>query len=137
MRAITVASSKPIWRLKKTYICMLAVFGLLHGFLFVYGFSHPPSQAGIQLFVGFTLNVALLSWCYIDAEERMIAISGLLGFLLLFIAWIGVPWYFIRSRSFIGALKAGLGFGLFAIWFAALMIAAVISAIVEAIVSRL
>ena len=54
---------------------------------------------------------------------------------MLFIAWIGVPWYFIRSRGFVGALKAAFGLGLFGIWFAALMIAAVISGMIEALVA--
>lgn len=115
---------------------MLAIFGLLHGFLVVYGLIHPPSQAGIELFIGFTLNVALLGWCYIDAEERMVAIAGRLGFVMLFIAWIGIPWYFIRSRGVARALMAAFGLWLYAIWFTAFIGAIVMSAVGYALVAR-
>ena len=76
--AVLGTPSRSLWRRKRTYIWTLAILGFLHGFLFAYGFEHPPSQAGIQLFIGFTLNVALLGWCYVDAEDRMFAISGVL-----------------------------------------------------------
>jgi hypothetical protein len=102
----------------------------------IYGLAHPSSQAGIQLFIGFTLNVALLGWCYVDAEERMVAISGLLRFVMLFIAWVGVPWYFVRSRGSAEALKGALGLGLFGIWFATLFVGAIAGAVVQAILSR-
>jgi hypothetical protein len=128
--------ARPLWRRKRTYLWLLAGFGLLHGCLFSYGLSHPPTQAGLQLFIGFTLNVALLGWCYIDAEERTVAISGLLGFLLLFIAWIGVPWYFIRSRGWIGALKAAFGLGLFGIWFTGLLIAGAVCEVVLIVLAQ-
>lgn len=91
---------------------------------------------GIQLFMGFTLNVALLGWCYIDAEEKMVAISGPLGFLLLFIAWIGVPWYFLRSRGWIGALKAAFGLGLFGIWVSSLFVTGIGIEIVRALLTQ-
>ena len=72
--------------------------------------------------MGFILNFILLGWCSIDAQEKIVRISGLLRFDLLFISLIGVPWYFIRSRGLVGALKNGFGFGLFAIWLISLTV---------------
>ena len=118
MDVSTTAVSQPRWRRKKTYLWTLAAIGILHGLLTVFGQAHPPIKAGVELFIGFSLNVALLGWCYADAEERMVAISGFLGFVMLFIAAIGIPWYFVRSRGLVGGLKGALGFGLFGIWFA-------------------
>lgn len=129
-------SARALWRRKRTYLWLLAVLGLLHGCLFAYGLDQPPTQMGIQLFMGFTLNVALLGWCYIDAEEKMVAISGPLGFLLLFIAWIGVPWYFLRSRGWIGALKAAFGLGLFGIWVSSLFVTGIGIEIVRALLTQ-
>ena len=126
----------PCWKRKSTYLKMLAVCGLVHGLLVLYGTAHPPAQMGIQLFVVFTLNVALLGWCYVDAGERVVPIAGLLGFAMLFIPVIGVPWYFFRSRGFAGAFRGALGFGLFGVWFCALLASAVIAGIIQAVCSR-
>lgn len=124
-----LAAARPLWRRKKTYLALLAILGVVHGGLYTYGLAHPPTQLGIQLFIVFTLNVALLGWCYVDAEERMVAITGRLGFCMLFVSWLGVPWYFIRSRGFLRAGKAGFGLGFFALWVVTLVLGCVLATI--------
>lgn len=71
---------------------------------------------GLDLFVAFTFNLALLGWCYLDSEEKMVPITRWLGLALLGLSVVGLPWYFIRSRGGIGALKAAFGFGLILLW---------------------
>lgn len=77
---------------------------------------------GLELFIGFTFNLVLLGWCFADAEERKIPITRFLGLALLTVATVGVPWYFIRSRGFVGAVKGGFGFGLILLWFLGILI---------------
>jgi hypothetical protein len=110
---------------------MLAICGFVDAFLYVYGLAHPPTQAGFQMFIGFSLNVAMLGWCYVDAEEKMIAISGVLGFAMLFISIIGVPAYFLRSRGLVGALKNAFGLGLYALWLSTLMVGMLVAIVVS------
>ena len=106
----------PFLKRKGIYLWALAGVGSFHGALYSYGLSHPPSQMGLELFIGFTFNLALLGWCFADAEERKIPITRFLGLALLMVAVVGVPWYFIRSRGFLAALKAVFGFGLIFLW---------------------
>jgi len=124
------------WKRKKTYLWALCACGFVDALLYAYGLAHPPTQAGIQLFMGFTLNVVLLGWCYVDADEKKVPISGLLGFTMLFISIVGVPWYFLRSRGPIGGLKGGFGLGLFALWFVTFLVGAVAAAIVQLVIGR-
>ena len=116
MNTLSTAVTPPLIKRKNIYLWALAGVGLLHGMLYSYGLSHPPSQMGLQLFNGFTFNLALLGWCYADAEERKIPITRFLGLALLMVAIVGVPWYFLRSRGLLGALRGGLGFGLILLW---------------------
>lgn len=102
----------PFLRQKKNYLWALAGVGALHGILYSYGLSYPPSQMGLELFMGFTFNLALLGWCYADSQEKGIPITRFLGLALLIAALIGVPWYFLRSRRLLGAIKGALGLGL-------------------------
>jgi len=115
----------PFSKRKKTYSWALLGVGLLHGALHSYGLSHPPSQMGLQLFMSFTFNLALLGWCYADAQQRMIPITQFLGLALLAVAIVGVPWYFVRSRGLLGALKGAFGLGLFLLWFVGFLVAAI------------
>lgn len=107
---------------KKNYLWALAGFGVLHGALYSFGLSHPPSQMGLQVFNAFTFNLALLGWCYADAEEKKVPITQFLGLALLLFAMVGVPWYFVRSRGFLGACKGAFGFGLIGLWFGAMIV---------------
>jgi hypothetical protein len=136
MDAMTAASPSSVWKHQKTYLWMLIIFGVIHGLLFAYGLAHYRAQMGIQLFIGFTLNVALIGWCYIDAQKKMVAISGPLGFTMLFISWIGVPWYFVRSRGWLGASKAIFGLGLFAIWFCCVVLGIAIGTFLRIALAR-
>jgi hypothetical protein len=109
-------ASLPFEKRKKVALWALFGVGLLHGALYSYGLSNPPTQMGLQLFITFTLNLGLLGWCYADSRARTIPITRFLGLALLAVPAIGVPWYFVRSRGFFPAAKAVFGLGLFAIW---------------------
>jgi len=114
----------PLVKRKRNYLWALPCVGILHGGLFSYGLSHPPTQAGLDLFMGFTLNLVLLGWCYADSEEKQIPITRWLGLALLAVSVVGVPWYFVRSRGFVGALKGGFGLGLMFLWWGPMTVVA-------------
>lgn len=106
----------PLRKRKRSYVWALLLVGAVHGVLYSYGLSHPESQLGFEFFMVFTLNVALLGWCYADSEVRQIPITRFLGLALLALPVIGVPWYFVRTRGIIGAAKVVFGLGLFGIY---------------------
>ena len=116
----------PFHKRKRSYLWGLAAIGVLHGVLYSYGLSHPPSQMGLEFFMIFTLNLALLGWCYADSEERMVPITRFLGLALLAIPAIGVPWYFMRSRGLLLAAKQIFGLGLFGLYAAAYLPSALV-----------
>lgn len=116
------AVASALLKRKRNYLWALPAVGLVHGFVYSYGLSHPPTQMGFDLFVNFTLNLALLGWCYADSEEKKIPITRWLGLALLLVCIVGVPWYFIRSRGFFGALKAAFGLGLILLWWVPMII---------------
>lgn len=123
-----------VYRKRKRWaIWALAGIGVLHGLLYAYGLSHPATQMGLEFFMTFTCNLALLGWCYVDAEERKIPITRWLGLALLAVSLIGVPWYFIRSRGLWGAVKGGFGLGLLLLY-GSLMLT--VSLIVELVTGR-
>jgi len=122
MNTLSTSLPTPLLKRKKNYLWALAGVGLLHGALYSYGLSHPPSQMGLELFITFTFNLALLGWCYADAEERKIPITQFLGLALLLISVVGVPWYFLRSRGLLGALKSAFGFGLIFLWLLGMLV---------------
>jgi len=105
---------------KKTFIVALIACGIVQVFVFYSGEAHQQSMQSLDILMGFVLNFILLGWCSADAEERAVRIYGLLRFALILISLIGVPWYFIRSRGFVGAFKGAFGLGLFAIWLSTL-----------------
>ena len=109
---VTALTDTPFHKRKRSYLWILASVGVLHGMLYSYGLSHPRSQMGLEFFMIFTLNVALLGWCYADSEQRQIPITRFLGLALLAIPILGVPWYFVRSRGVVSAAKAIFGYGL-------------------------
>ena len=47
---------------------------------------------GLEFFMIFTLNLALLGWCYADSEELSIPITRFLGLALLAMPMIGVAY---------------------------------------------
>jgi len=120
----------PPYKRKKTYLWALPGVGLLHGAVYSYGLSNPSTQAGLNIFITFTFNLALLGWCYADSEERKIPITRYLGLALVALAMIGVPWYFVRSRGFLGAAKAVFGFGLIGLWWLAMSLSFLVCEIV-------
>ncbi len=124
------STTAPFLKRKRNYLWALLGFGLLHGVLYSYGLSHPSTQMGLQLFITFTLNLALLGWCYADSEERKIPITRWLGLALLAVSIVGVPWYFVRSRGFLGALKTAFGLWLILTWW---VCATIVLAICEGI----
>ena len=85
-----VAAAGPFLHQKKNYVWGLAGIGALHGILYSYGLSHPPTQMGLELFMSFTFNLVLLAWCYADSQERKTPITKFLGLALLAAAIIGV-----------------------------------------------
>lgn len=106
-----------VWSNKKMpFILALIACGLVQVYVFHYGQTHHQSKQSLDALMGFVLNFILLGWCSADAEEKKVRIYGLLRFALILISLIGVPWYFVRSRGFVGALKGAFGMGLFAIW---------------------
>jgi hypothetical protein len=117
------AQKSPIWwKNKRPFIIALIVGGIIHAFIPIIGRALHQSQDHLHAFMGFALNFIMLGWCSLDAKERTIRISGLLRFVLIFISLIGVPWYFLRSRGFVGAFKNVFGLGFLAIWLVTLFI---------------
>jgi hypothetical protein len=110
------------WNNKNIFIFFLIACGAIQAFVFHYGNLIDLSEDQLDIVMGFILNFIMLGWCSIDAQEKTVRISGLLRFALFVISLIGVPWYFIRSRGLVGALKNGFGFGLFIIWLASLIV---------------
>ena len=49
--------------------------------------------------------IIVLVWCYMDAEERGFEISFRLALLILLLLIVGFPYYILRTRSNIPALK--------------------------------
>jgi hypothetical protein len=128
-------ASESFWRRKKTYIYALLLVGLIDAALLVAAKEQSSRMSGFQLLTIFGLNVAMLGWCYVDAEERKIPVSGWLRVVMLFVPIIGVPWYFIRSRGLIRAAKAAFGLGLFAIWFGSALISLIVMLLMKALFS--
>lgn len=122
MEEVTNRTSPAWWNNKKYFIFLLIACGVIQAFVFCYGKLIDLSEGQLDIIMGFILNFILLGWCSIDAQEKTVRISGLLRFALFFISLIGVPWYFIRSRGLVGALKNGFGFGLFVIWLISLTV---------------
>jgi hypothetical protein len=141
--------------MNETFYPLMAVGGLFLLLMVVLG-SYPDQRADLKCI---RRNAAERSWkilfferayltpyerwfraryClrYVDANERRIPISGMLRFVMLFIAIVGVPWYFVHSRGFLHAAKVGFGFGLFILWFVTTCLAAVIGLALELLLSR-
>ncbi|HVU36047.1 MAG TPA: hypothetical protein VHE61_21580 [Opitutaceae bacterium] len=116
MIATATPAEVPLHKRKRTYLWALVAVGPLNGVLYSYGLSHLPSQMGLELFMVFTFNLALLGWCYADSEQRLIPITRYLGLALLAAPIIGVPWYFVRSRGGVSAAKSCFGFGLIGLY---------------------
>ena len=122
-----------LWMRKKTYVWSLVAVGVVQAVVAIIGTSHPRVDVGGQIPLAFALNVAALGWCFVDAKEKMIPISGFLRVVMLIVSLIGVPWYFWRSRGLIGAAKGWFGLGLFALWLGSAMIALFVGLLAEAL----
>ena len=120
---------------KKTYVWSLVVIGVVQGLVAVVGMSHPRVDLGSKIPLAFVLNVALLGWCFVDAKARLVPISGLLRAVMLIIALVGVPWYFLRSRGFVLGAKCGFGLGLFIVWLATAMVTIFVGLILKMLLS--
>ena len=129
MEEATTQSSAAWWNHKKALIFALIACGAVQALVISYGKSLDRGGRHFDILMGVILNMILLGWCSIDAKEKIARISGLLRFALILIPLVGVPWYFIRSRGFVGALKHGFGFGLFAIWLLSLFLGSFVIAI--------
>jgi len=124
-----------LWMRKKTYVWSLVAVGVVQASVAVIGMSHPLVYVGGQVPLAFALNVATLGWCFVDAKERMIPISGFLRVVMLIVSLVGVPWYFLRSRGLIDAAKGWFGLGLFVLWLGSAMIALFVGLLTEALFS--
>ena len=136
MEAPTTSVPTQFWDQKRTYLWLLAGIGAIDGGSLVLQQSHPQIEASSRLFIAFALNVAVLGWCHVDAKEKMVPISGFLRLVMLLIAIIGVPWYFVRSRGLFQAAKGWFGLGLFAVWFVAAFLAIIVGVIAVLLLSR-
>ena len=120
-----------LWMRKKTYVWSLVGLGVIQGVVAVVGMSRPGVDTGTQLPLTFALNVATLGWCYADAKEKLVPISGLMRAAMLVVSLIGVPWYFLRTRGLVGAAKGGFGLGLFVLWLGTAMVAMFVGLIIK------
>lgn len=85
------SSTKPLLILLLLYV----IYGVLDAV-----FPHDPYSPSIfMLPVGIAMAICLFSWCKRDAEERGIS-AGVSAMLVGFVALIGLPYYFFRTRSF-------------------------------------
>ena len=112
----------------------MIVWGLLSGIVDILWYFSQWS-----LFLSFVVKLgvqmgATYSWCKYDAQmRRFVMPSGMMGCIIT-MALIGVPWYFIRSRGWLGAAKWGFGLPLiflssvlyFCAWFGARSMAAML-----------
>lgn len=110
------------WKNKRTFIIALIMCGFAQAFVISNDTNANQFQDYSNVFTSFMLNFTMLGWCSVDAEERAVRISALLKFALIIISVIGVPWYFLRSRGFVGAFKNVFGLGLFAVWLLSLFL---------------
>ena len=99
----------PSRRKRKNALMLLIAWALLSGVLDVLWYYSQWA-----LFLSFVVHLgvqmgAALSWCENDAHmRRFVMPSGMVGFIIT-MGFIGVPWYFIRSRGWVGAAKRGFG----------------------------
>lgn len=116
MTAPASAQPVPLWRRKSTCLWLLPSLGLLDGFLGFDSLGQRTENPGYLLGFNFAFNLVLLGWCFRDADDRRVPITLWLGLCLLMLAVLGVPWYFVRSRGWVRALKQGFGLGIIALY---------------------
>ncbi len=121
-------------RKRNDALILLIAWALLSGIVDVLWYSSQWA-----LFLSFVVHLgvqmgATLTWCENDAHmRRFVMPSGMMGFIVT-MALIGVPWYFIRSRGWMGAAKRGFGLPLILLssvlylsaWFGARSMAALV-----------
>lgn len=94
---------------RKEALILLIAWALLSGMVDV--LWHSSQWA---LFLSFVIHLgvqmgATFSWCKNDAAmRRFVMPSGMMG-VIITAALIGVPWYFIRTRGWLGAARQGFG----------------------------
>lgn len=96
-------------RKRKSALMVLIAVALLSGIGDVLWYFSPWA-----LFLSFVVSLgvqmgAAFSWCKNDAHmRRFVMPSGMMG-VIITMGFIGVPWYFIRSRGWMGAAKQCFG----------------------------
>ena len=114
----------------------LILIGIVDALVFLLARKQVGFQGGEQLAAMFAMNVTMLGWCYVDAEEKKVPVSGWLRLAMLALPIIGVPWYFLSSRGFVAAAKTGFGLGLFAVWFASLLLSSIVVVVAQILLSK-
>jgi hypothetical protein len=96
-------------RKRKDALVILIAWALLSGIADVlWYYSQWALFLSFVVHLGVQMGVTS-SWCDNDARMRCFVMpSGMHGFIVT-AAIIGVPWYFIRTRGWIGAAKLGFG----------------------------
>lgn len=122
-------SAQPVslWQRKSTYLWLLPLLGIFDGVLGFDSLGNRTENPGYLLASTFAFNLVLLAWCFRDADEKRVPITRWLGLCLLMLAVVGVPWYFVRSRGWFGALKRGFGLGIVALYLAGAMLGLLLS----------
>ena len=121
-------------RKRKDALMLLIIWALLSGILdILWYFSQWALFLSFVVHLGVQMGAAY-SWCDNDAHmRRFVMPSGMMGCIIT-MTLIGVPWYFIRSRGWIGAAKLGFGLPLifvssvlyFSAWFGTRSLAAML-----------
>jgi hypothetical protein len=96
-------------RKRQEALMLLIAWALLSGILdIVWYYSQWALFLSFVVHLGVQMGAAF-SWCENDAHmRRFVMPSGMMGFIIT-MGLIGVPWYFIRSRGWMGAAKWGFG----------------------------
>ena len=93
-------------RTKTKLLALLPVLSLAFGCL-EYGPLRGPERGSVQLTLHALSSLALVfAWFWIDARDRAYRASILLRVAMLILTVVALPYYLIRSRGFVGGLKA-------------------------------
>lgn len=99
-------------RPKRNCLIQLFAIGLFGGF--IQGIGLESIYMIIEYVTGIAGTLMAIRWCYLDADERDVAISFRLSLLMLLLFVVGFPYYILKTRQNIQALKVlGIAFGIF------------------------
>lgn len=119
-------------KLKKRLFWLLLFAMSIASGLFSYRTLPSPNDVTPPLFlpIVFVANVALLGWCYADAEDHRVLVGRWLTVAILLLGFLAVPFAVIRTRGWVRGLRFGYGFPLFLVAVAGALIGDVVALLI-------